>query len=164
MDFGYRVVRLWEDDAEKLLAGDLGLTPLAKLGRLPKSISLEDGLGTIARRLVERLVKEASSDRAGRLWTTALLLTGLRVRRNAAIRIFRGVRMMEESDTYLMILEEGEAKGMREMVLFLGERRLGSPDESVMASINNVSDMSRLKRMAAGADTAVSWRDIVETP
>src|SRR6266480_6128916 len=33
MDFGYEVVRLWERPAEELLAVDLGVAPLAVLGR-----------------------------------------------------------------------------------------------------------------------------------
>jgi hypothetical protein len=36
MNFGYEVVRLWERPAEELLAADLGVVPLAMLGRLPE--------------------------------------------------------------------------------------------------------------------------------
>jgi hypothetical protein len=41
------------------------------------------------------------------LLTDALLLTGLRVKRDAATKIFGGIGMMEESDTYLMIVDQG---------------------------------------------------------
>jgi hypothetical protein len=58
MDFGYEVVRLWERPAEKLLAGDLGVVPLAMLGRLPENISLEDGLSAIAQRVAARVIQE----------------------------------------------------------------------------------------------------------
>src|SRR5437879_4694250 len=51
MDFGYEVVRLWERPAEELLRGDLGVAPLAVLGRLPENLSLENGLTVIAQRL-----------------------------------------------------------------------------------------------------------------
>jgi hypothetical protein len=111
MDFAYEVVRLWERPAEELLALDVGVVPLAMLGRLPEGLSLEGGLTAVAHRVVERLLSEAPPARAKKLLTDALLLTGLRVRRDVASRIFRGVRAMEESDTYLMILEQGEEKG-----------------------------------------------------
>jgi hypothetical protein len=111
MDFGYQIVRLWQIDAERLLETDIGLLPLAVLGRLPPEASLADGLAAVVRRMVDRLSKEASAERAGKLLARALLLAGLRVQRNVAFDVFRGVHMMEESDTYLAILEEGEAKG-----------------------------------------------------
>src|SRR5262249_183377 len=59
MDFGYEIVRLWERPATELLPGDLGVAPLAVLGRLPEDSSLEDGLALIAKRLVERVLSEA---------------------------------------------------------------------------------------------------------
>jgi hypothetical protein len=43
MDFSYDIVPLWQRPAEELLAADLGVTPLAMLGRLPAGVALEDG-------------------------------------------------------------------------------------------------------------------------
>lgn len=83
MHFEYEIVRLWERPAERLLAGELGLAPLAVLGNLPKA--------AVVHRLVHRLTSEAQPEKAAKLLTTALLLTGLRVSRNAALKIFRGV-------------------------------------------------------------------------
>ncbi|MGH7140810.1 MAG: hypothetical protein ACREHD_34190, partial [Pirellulales bacterium] len=125
MLFEYEVVRLWERPAERLLEGDVALAPLAVLGRLPEGVTLEEGVAAIAQRLVSRLMKETQPERAAKLLTTALLLTGLRVSRNVALKIFRGVHMLEESDTYLMILEQGEERGTRRGILLVGEERLG---------------------------------------
>ncbi len=127
MHFSYEVVRLWQRPAEELLAGDLGVVPLAVLGRLPEGVSLEDGLAAVAQRVVDRLTREAPPDRPKKLLTDAFLLTGLRVRRDVAARIFRGVRVMYESDTYLAILDEGQEKCARDDILIVGEARLGSP-------------------------------------
>jgi hypothetical protein len=146
-----------------LLSADLGVAPLAMLGRLPEELSLEDGLTAVAQRLVLRLTKEAPPDRAKKLLTDALLLTGLRVRRDAAVRIFRGVRAMQESDTYLMILDEGQEKCARDAVLIVGEERLGPPDEPFRTQLNAVSDLARLKRMVRRAVKAASWQEILET-
>jgi antitoxin (DNA-binding transcriptional repressor) of toxin-antitoxin stability system len=41
---------------------------------------------------------------------------------------------MGESDTYLMILDPGQEKAVREMILVWGEDRFGPPDESVNAA------------------------------
>jgi hypothetical protein len=163
MEFSYEVIRLWERPAAELLAAHLGVAPLAMLGRLPEDLSLEDGLATVARQVVERLINEAPPDWAKRLLTDALLLTGLRVRRDVAVKIFRGVRMMEESDTYLMILEQGEEKATREGILVVGEERLGPCDESVRSQLANITDLDRLKRMHRRAVKAASWQEILET-
>jgi hypothetical protein len=164
MHFSYEVVRLWERPVEELLAADLNVVPLAMLGRLPEGPSLEAGLTAVAQQVLERLQKEAPPDRLKTLLTDALLLTGLRVRRDVAARIFRGVRAMHESDTYLMILEEGQEKALREMILLQGEDRFGPPDESVKAQLNGVTDLDRLKRMGRQTPKAASWQEILDTP
>lgn len=164
MEFGYEVLRLWERSAEALLHADLGVAPLAVLGRLPEDLALEDGLTVIAQQLAERITKEAAPDRTRKLLADAYLLTGLRLRRDAAARIFRGVRVMQESDTYLAILEEGEEKATRESLLVVGEERLGAASESIKAQLGNVTDLARLKRMVRRAAKAASWQEILETP
>jgi hypothetical protein len=134
------------------------------LGRLPADVALEEGLAGVAQRLVERLEKEAPPDRLKKLLTDALLLTGLRVRRDVALKVFRGVRAMQESDTYLMILDEGQEKCARDDILIVGEERFGPPDESVRAQLNVITDLPRLKRMVRRAVKAASWQEILDTP
>lgn len=165
MDFAYEPVRLWERSAEELLVADLGVVPLAVLGRLPQGLTLEDGLAMVARRVAERLTQEAPPERVKKLLIDAFLLTGLRVRLDAAVRIFRGVRAMHESDTYLAILDEGQEKGLRESILVVGEKRIGPADESIRAQLEAITeDLPRLKRMILSAVEAVSWQEILDTP
>lgn len=71
--------------------------------------------------------------------------------------------MMHESDTYLMILEEGEEKARREDILDVGEERFGPCDEAVRTALAGISDLARLKRMVRRAVKAASWQEIVET-
>src|SRR5262249_14211489 len=158
------IVPLWERPAEDLLAADLGVAPLAVLGRLPADVSLEDGLTAVAQRLAERLIKEAPPERVKKLLTDALLLTGLRVRRDVAVRIVRGVRVMEESDTYLMILDQGQEKASRDAVLAVGEEKFGLPDEAVKTQLNLITDLDRLRRMIRRAAKAANWQEILDTP
>lgn len=168
MLFEYEVVRLWERPAERLLEGDLALAPLAVLGRLSEGYTLEEGMAIVVQRLVDRLTSEAEPERASKLLTMAVLLSGLRVSRDVALNIFRGVRMLEESDTYLMILEQGEERGegkaRRGDILLVGEERLGAADESMRAQLADVADAERLKRMVRKAATAATWQEILDTP
>jgi hypothetical protein len=163
MRFEYEIVRLWERPAEELLAGDVGVVPLAVLGRLPEGILLEDAIAAVAQRVVERLIKEPP-ERAKKLLTEALLLTGLRVKRDAAARIFQGVAMMEDSDTFLMIIDRGQEKRAKRDILLVGEERLGPAEDSIKAELENVSDLERLDRMVRRAVKATNWREILDTP
>jgi hypothetical protein len=71
---------------------------------------------------------------------------------------------MQESDTYLMILDEGQEKHAKKVVLLVGEKRLGAPDESVKNRLDAITDLERLDRMILQAVTAGSWEEILDTP
>lgn len=71
--------------------------------------------------------------------------------------------MLEESDTYLMILERGEERARRSDVLLVGEKRLGAADKSVRDQLDGVTDLERLKRMLSNAVTAADWQEILNT-
>lgn len=118
----------------------------------------------MAQRLVDRLTHEAQPEQSIKLVTTALLLAGLRVNRNVALKVFRGIRMLEESDTYLMILEQGEERATRRHVQLVGEERLGAADETVREQLANVADPERLERMLRTALKAANWEEILNTP
>ena len=71
---------------------------------------------------------------------------------------------MHESDAYLAILDEGEEKGIRRIILIQGENRFGPPDESVKASLQSITDLDRLQRIALQMLKAASWQEILNTP
>ena len=71
---------------------------------------------------------------------------------------------MQESDTYLAILDEGQEKATREAILLFGEGKFGPPEESLKAELTTITDLARLKRMVRRAVTATSWREILDTP
>jgi len=167
MNFGYEIVPLWERPAAQLLAGPLGTLPLAPLGQLPEGASLEEGLATVIQRLVERVWSEATPEKAKLLLTASYILTGLRVHRDVALNLFRGVRAMRESDTYLAILDEGRDEGRLEeakkWLLELGREQLGPPDESVTAAITALMDLERLGRMRSRLLKVGSWQELLAT-
>jgi len=164
MNFTYEVVRLWERPAEDLLAGGLGTTPLAMLGALPEGVPTLDALTAVAQRLVERLEREAPPERARKLLTAAFLLTGLRVKRDVARQVFRGVRTMKDSDTYLAIIDEGREAEAKSVILRLGQKRYGPPDEGITVKLDGITDLERLHRIAERLLDAPSWQDLLDTP
>jgi hypothetical protein len=73
-------------------------------------------------------------------------------------------KVMQDSDTYLAIREEGEEKATRESILVVGEERFGQPDEAIRSRLANVTDLERLKRMHRRAVKAANWQEILDTP
>lgn len=71
---------------------------------------------------------------------------------------------MHESDTYLMILDEGKEAQAKAAILVVGEERLGPANESIKAELNNVSDLDRLTRLIRRSAKASNWREILDTP
>jgi hypothetical protein len=71
---------------------------------------------------------------------------------------------MHESDTYLMILDEGQVKATRENIHIVGEERLGPAQEPVRILLPEIADLDRLKRMLRRAAKAANWQEILTTP
>jgi hypothetical protein len=164
LEFHFDVVRLWQRPAEEFLVGGLGTLPLATLGRLPEGLSVEDALPEIIRRMEERLTREAAPADAARLLTAAWVLTGLRVSRALAQKLYEGVRAMEESVTYQMIVEEGEIKALQRTLLRQGLKRFGPPDEATRSALTGIGDLERLGRMTDRLLDVGSWAELLSTP
>lgn len=167
--FRYQVVRVWQVPVQALLAGGLGTLPLA-----PISAVAEADLPLVVRQIDDRLQREASPEQAGVLTTAALVLTGLRLPREQAIQLFRGVRFMsvvKDSSVYEWFLEEGVSKGMsqgmiqgtRKVILHLGQKRFGPPDAGIVAALDAITDLSRLERMSERLLDAASWQEVLAT-
>jgi len=164
MNFGYETIPLWERPAEAFLAGELGLLPLAMLGRLPEEIPLEEALAGVAQRVIERLDRETATEQTRKLLTAAFVLTGMRVPRDIAREVFRGVRGMRESDTYLAIMDEGREEQSKRLILDLAQIRFGAAVEPVITRLNAISDIARLERVHHRILDASSWQDLLDTP
>jgi len=166
MNFTYEVVRLWERPAEMFLTGALGTTPWAVLGALPEGVPTEDALAAVAQRLIERIEREAPPDQGRKLLTAAFVLTGLRVPRTVARQVFRGVRKMRDSDTYMAIIDEGKEEEAKDVILSQGKKRFGPPDEAATARLSGISDLDRLHRFIDRLfdASAAGWQDLLDTP
>ena len=162
--FEYEVIPMWERPVEHFLNGPLGLAPLAVLARLPEDVPLEQGLAGVIQRLCERLQREAPAEKFGILVTSAFVLTGLRIERQRAWTLFRGVQGMHESDTYLAILDEGALKEVRKLVLRLGQKKFGPARDDVVTAVNGIENLERLERLVEGYTEVSSWQELLQFP
>jgi predicted transposase YdaD len=158
--FRYKVVRVWNKSAEEVLAGDLATLPLAPLADVPLG-----RMPSVIHRMQERIEREAGPEEAGTLWTTTMLLLGLRFKRDTVIGLLKGVGGLKESDTYMMILEEGEARGEargeRKLLLRQGEKRFGSPDAQVLAILESIDSPERLEQLGLRLLEVESWKELL---
>lgn len=65
-------------------------------------------------------------------------------------------------------LEEGETKGAarqtRKMIVKYGTKALGDPGQTIIASLESISDVERLERIYDKIDDAKSWAELLQTP
>jgi predicted transposase YdaD len=154
--FEYDVVRVWQKPVESVLAGGLGTLPLAPLADVP-----EGELPGVLQRMEERISREATPDEAGLLWTTALVLLGLRCSRQKVSTLMKGVRGMRESTTYMAIIEEGRMEEARTIVLRQGTKRFGPPSTAVRTSIEAITGIERLETLADRLLDVENWEELL---
>jgi hypothetical protein len=155
---------LWERPAQDLLASELGVAPLAMLGRLPEGVPEPQALTDLVQRLIERLERGAAPDQVRRLLTAAFVLTEMRLSGQGAWDVFRGVRAMREYATYAAILDEGREDQMKKVILRTGQKRFGPADESIVTRLNAIRDLERLDKLFDRALEVSSWEEVFNTP
>jgi hypothetical protein len=164
MFFKYEVVRLCQKPVRRFLAGHLGTLPLAPLCRLPENVPMEEALTDVIRRMDQRLQHETSPQLATLLLNAAYILTGLRLPRERATRLFQGVRAMRESSTYQAILEEGAMEHSQRMILRLGRQKFGPASDAIVAAIKGITNLERFERLFDRILTVSTWDELVATP
>jgi predicted transposase YdaD len=86
---------------------------------------------------------------------------------------------MRDSTTYQAILDEGRAEGeikgraegeikgraeeARRLLLRLGRKHLGDPEEGIEAAVRAITDVERLELLAERITEAASWQDLLRT-
>ena len=71
---------------------------------------------------------------------------------------------MHESDTYMAILDEGEVKQARKVVLRLGKKRFGPVSSDVVTAVNGIEDLERLERLIELLLDVSSWQELLGLP
>jgi hypothetical protein len=74
----------------------------------------------------------------------------------------------EASTTYQYILREGRAEGrveeVRKILLRLGHQRFGAPPVAIRQTLESLSDLDRMERMADRLLEIASWQELLDTP
>jgi predicted transposase YdaD len=161
--FRYDVIRVWELPPERFLGGGLGLVPLA-----PISAVAEARLPDVLRRMKERFVREAPRSHLGKLWTATYVLMGLRFQESLISNLLEEVIGMEDSVTYQAIIRKGEQKGtikgMRDVLLLVGQEQFGKPRARVKAAIEALEDPAELQRLSVRLLHVKSWAELLSLP
>ena len=70
---------------------------------------------------------------------------------------------MHESSAYELILEEGGVREAQRIILRLGKKRFGQPDEAITTSLSAIKDLDRLERLSDAVLGAANWKELLET-
>ena len=158
--FRFGVVKIWEQSAEALFRGGVGLLPLAVLGRPPAGMTREQTLPEQVGRIADVIESENVPD-GDDLMLSAVILAGMHMPRDRARAIFQKVLQMRESSTYQLILEEGAVAQLRETLLKQGKARFGTPTAEQANKIKAIDDLARLDRLAVRLLKVNTWDELL---
>ena len=171
IEFSYRLVRLWEIPVEELLAGPVGMLPLAPLATNPSDIS------AVVSRVNRRLRAELPPAEVREMLQCTRLLMGLRFN-DQLVESLMGTlaEVLEDSSTYQSTIrrgftkgrEEGLAEGIaqgavagqRQLILRVGIEKFGPPVESVEKRLQAIFDLDQLVVVATRLIKAQSWEEL----
>jgi predicted transposase YdaD len=167
LTFHYQVIRAWQVPVKSVLAGGLGILPMAPVSNLADLEPPE-----VIRQMQERVDRETKVD-AGRFWLATGILMGLRrYSPEEIIDLLKGVRGMRESSFYQMILEEGEAKGVakgkveeaRRILLRQGQHRFGLADQATVDAIDSIDLIEGIEGLLDRLLDVSSWEELLAVP
>jgi hypothetical protein len=164
VEFGYEIIRLWQQPVESFLRAGLSVLPLATLCEMPANQPLPDALREVVREIDRRLGNEATEAEAARLMKASYILTSLRMMKNEVAPIYRGVGHMNEMTAYDEAMEEAELKRSYVLLIRLGRMQFGIPTPATVTELQSIRDLERLERLAEAILTAKSWAELLATP
>ncbi len=71
---------------------------------------------------------------------------------------------MRESVTYQAIVEEGKIQARQEVLLELGGKKFGPPDQDSERAVRSITDLDRLGFLSKRLLDVSSWQDLLATP
>lgn len=150
----WRVVRMWELQAEELLAaGDVGLVPWVPLTRF------EGPVEPLLRRCRERLDDAPAGERAN-LLAVSQVLTGLRFKSRALLELFGGNQAMIESPVIEELLLSRDLYTRRMVLLESLADELGAVPEDVRVSVDCIDDVERIRSCSRALTRFTGWDDV----
>ncbi len=103
-------------------------------------MSQEEGVADVVARLCRRVERTLDRETANHVLTSTFVLSGLRLERERALNLFRRIRAVEESTTYQYIIEQGQLKDARAILLRLGTRKF-APAKKARAGIQELENL-----------------------
>jgi len=170
--FEYDVLRLWQVPVDTLLAGGVGILPIAPLadhaaGELPE----------VVRAIDKRLNAEADREQADKLRAATTVLMGLRHSQDIIDQALKGLwpmwdHVLEDSSVIQEFVRRGEKRGvkigeeranarLRNVLLHLGQKQFGSPDAATRAIIDAIADPDRLAALSERVLEVKSWQELL---
>jgi hypothetical protein len=146
------VVRLWEQDADRLLAaGDVGLIPWVPLAHT--TLTPEETMARCRDRLLQ---VPDPGDRAG-LTVVTQILAGLAFPNKQFLHLFGGPQMMIDSpvldEVKALMYARAHVRTLQEAILACLEARFGIVSSAQVESLSKVEDAGRLKELVRLAAT-----------
>jgi predicted transposase YdaD len=155
--FRYRVIRVWEMPADRLLSGGVGTIALA-----PLSSVVAADVPRVLREMKHRLERRRDPERDSRLWTAVYVLMGLRFERQVSEALLTEVIGMEESTTYQYIVQKGRIEEARKILLRQGRQRFGTPaGKRARTALAAIDDLDRLEALTDRVLSAESWTELL---
>jgi hypothetical protein len=71
---------------------------------------------------------------------------------------------MRDSDTFMGIIDEGRLAEVKKLILRLGQKKLGNPDENVTTFLAGTDDIDRLEFLHERILDVKSWQELLATP
>jgi predicted transposase YdaD len=154
--FRYTVVRLWQQPLAPLLAGPVGLLPLA-----PLTDDAEADLPGVVDQVIRRLRAETSRTEAAKMEVATFILMGMRYEEDVLEQLYKGVPDMEESSGYQLIMKRGERKALIGTLLRQGRKKFGEPDATTLAAVERLTDVDRLQNLTDRILEAATWQELL---
>lgn len=160
-EFGYTVVRVWRLPADALLAGPIGLLPLA-----PVAAVARDRVPDVVREVHERLSGETDEATTSRLSVAVGLLLQLRYGPVQTEEILRTYPDIREYAAFRMFIEDGRKEGRAETLLAttlrLGRKKFGPPTPTEEAALAAVADADRLETLTDKLLDVATWAELLK--
>ena len=156
LTFHYTVVRLWQQPLAPLLAGPVGLLPLA-----PLTDEAEADLPGVVDHVVRRLRAETDRAEAAKMEVATFVLMGMRYEEDVLEQLYKGVPEMEESSGYQLIMKRGERQSLIRMLLRQGRKKFGEPDATTLAAVERLTDVDRLESLTDRILDVATWQELL---
>ena len=169
--FRYQVLRVFELSPKIFLEGGLALLPLATI-----SNATEGQLPAIIDSIEERLSEPAARGYSSMIWSATGLVMGLRYTPETIYQTLRRIMGIEESSVYQDLLQRGEARGLvkgavkgaldeaRKLVLKLGKKRFGLPNDQVKTALKGMVDVADIERLHDKLLDVKNWEELLDLP